>query len=836
MRSCTENRKNEKESEYGRKRIASKCVLASVDCESRGISDVSRSILSDMIYDDVTRAVMDDRIILQFGEYMHNYYGRDANKQAYIRQHLRQIARLVLEAQKTTPMQKLEDFFHPSNFRHVLAAVNVLAGYDSETKRYASPSVAIKLGHSLQKTCSIVENNAVKSGDTKQAESARKFLSVYQKKWTKLVSSAALKSLRESKSNKAKQVPVAQDVKRLYFHLEKVHLTAEKNLRDGVSTGNYVALARVMLARTILFNRRKPREVSTIQLMDFTSRIMSDAPDDLDPSVTELEKVMCRFFTRVDVRGDGGRKVPVFLKPSFVSALELLAESREACGVPGKNPFLFGRPNTLSTYRGSECIQGFIRDCGAQISEVLTSKNIRKHFGKMLQLMNLDENEATQIFGPNNKIQILRQCNDSTLDDIEVESEEMLKHGEDGPAAFYLQAPGGHSKKSVRDSHLKTKHTWGEAEVRAVERHLMRFIQEHKVPQKDDCIKCLEAESKALRNRSWKGVKDYVRNRITTLKRQSDCSQDSPSSSKRPRKADPQQKRPPTSGQAGSRDHDNVSSAGSAAASSYHQPAHGGATSSSKTKRPKSAKSSGRDFHLKTKHTWGEAEVRAVERHMMSLIQEHKVPQKDDCIWCLEAEPEALRNRSWKGVKDYVRNRITTLQRQSGFSRDSSKSRKRPRKADPQQMRQSVSRQHAGSWDHSDSSSAGDGAAPPYHQQGRGGTTRSSKNARPRPVKSGGRDSHHKTKHTWGEAEVRAVERHMMSLIQEHKVPQKDDCVRCLEAEPEALRNRSWKGVKDYVRNRITTLQRQSDCSQDSPKSRKRPRRAEESSACYQQL
>lgn len=44
----------------------------------------------------------------------------------------------------------------------------------------------------------------------------------------------------------------------------------------------------------------------------------------------------------------------------------------------------------------------------------------------------------------------------------------------------------------------------------------MRFITHHKVPQKNDCIACLEAEAEALKNRSWKGVKDYVRNRITT--------------------------------------------------------------------------------------------------------------------------------------------------------------------------------------------------------------------------------------------------------------------------------------------------------------------------------
>lgn len=55
-----------------------------------------------------------------------------------------------------------------------------------------------------------------------------------------------------------------------------------------------------------------------------------------------------------------------------------------------------------------------------------------------------------------------------------------------------------------------------------------------------------------------------------------------------------------------------------------------------------------------------------MERHMMRLIEGHKLPQKDDCLQCIEAEPDALKRRTWRGVKNYVRNRITALKRQSG--------------------------------------------------------------------------------------------------------------------------------------------------------------------------
>ncbi|XP_044052468.1 uncharacterized protein LOC122876325 isoform X3 [Siniperca chuatsi] len=562
MRLCPEKVRNENESKIGRKLIASRCVLETSD--DLGITDGFKSVLSQMTYDDVTQAVLDDEVILQFGELLFNKHGSDPKKHDYIRQNLRQIARLVLEAQKITPLKKLEDFFLPSSFPHVVSAVNILAGYDPENKTYSIPSLAIKLGYHLQKTCSIVEDNAVKCGDESLAESARNFLSVYQKKWNKLISAGALTTLKETKLNTEKKVPFAQDVKRLNFHLENVHHLAEKKLRESPSAENYAALAKVILARTILFNRRRAGEVSSVQLTAFMSRKTSNLHVGMDISVSDLERTMCGFFTRVDIRGKCGRMVPVLLKPSFVSAMELLIDIRETCGVPSKNPFLFGRPNALSAYNGSECIQKYVRKCGAKDPETLTLPKIRKHYATMLQMMNLDENEADQILGPNNQVQTLRQDSNMTLDDVEMDSYERGQQTASwdnnehssachGPAEFHHEQAHGATtdgnmtvpEKSVnsgkKGSQIKGKQKWEEEEVLAVERHMMPLIQGHKVPQKNDCIQCLEAEPEALRYRSWKGVKDYVRNRITALKRQSGTSQATSTNSHWPGQVEPQQ-------------------------------------------------------------------------------------------------------------------------------------------------------------------------------------------------------------------------------------------------------------------------------------------------------
>ncbi|XP_040051115.2 uncharacterized protein LOC120830500 isoform X2 [Gasterosteus aculeatus] len=514
MKSCPEKAANGgDEPELGRRRLALRCVLETL--EDLGISDGFKNIMSPMVFDDVTQAIMADEIILQYGEELFSQQGSDPKKHHYIRQNLRQVARLVQEARETTPLKKLEDFFLPSAFPHVVSAVNALAAYDPEKKTYGLPSLAIKLGYNLQKTCAIVEGNAVRRGDAGSAEAARSFLAVYHDKWNALVSGGALTSLRETKLTKEKKVPFAQDVKRLNAHMEEVHLVAEKNLRDAATAENYASLAKVTLARTLLFNRRSVVEVSSVELSAFASRKKSRAVDGV--TFSDLERSMSEFFTRIDVRGNTGKTVPVFLKPSFESAMELLVNVRKKCGVPRQNPYVFGRPQTLSAYSGAECIQRFVKDCGAEDPKVLTTAKIRRHYGAMLQLINLDADEAAQILGPNNRVQSLRE--DSGLwPEVEMDSDDLCQQKAQEATTDANTTPLLTSDKE--GSKYRGKHKWEEEEVLAVERHMMRLIEAHKVPQKTDCFRCLQAEPKALKMRSWKGVKDYVRNRITALKRQ----------------------------------------------------------------------------------------------------------------------------------------------------------------------------------------------------------------------------------------------------------------------------------------------------------------------------
>ncbi|KAK7088980.1 uncharacterized protein [Littorina saxatilis] len=77
----------------------------------------------------------------------------------------------------------------------------------------------------------------------------------------------------------------------------------------------------------------------------------------------------------------------------------------------------------------------------------------------------------------------------------------------------------------------------------------------------------------------------------------------------------------------------------------------GSLQSSGATRSPGSLQSSG------ARKAWSDDEVSAVLRHLESYILLGHLPGKEVIVKCL-IEDKALKNRTWRNVKDFVRNRI----------------------------------------------------------------------------------------------------------------------------------------------------------------------------------
>ncbi|XP_077429564.1 uncharacterized protein LOC144056525 [Vanacampus margaritifer] len=585
----------------GRARVL--CLATAQDTVfSQHFSSGMWKVLSTMKTDEIGLAVRNDLSIVHLAQSLYNKHGQDPTKYEHIRQKLREVGRLLVCLRANFSVHSLEEAIKPSNFQTVVQAVKQVAGFDEESLSYHTPSLALKLGHTLNKICDIIHCRALMAEDATLVKETETFRKLYTSKWCELISHKALSTLSSAKYNKPPTLPFTEDVQVLHQYLQKTADSAVSNLVEEATPKNYAELAKLTLAQIIVFNRRRAGEVSKMLSKGFNERDSTKLHKDVALGLSQLEQRLCNYFTRVELVGKRERKVVVLLAPSTVEALSLLTNKRKECGVPDENIFLFGRPKTLTYYRGCDCLRIYASLCGAKQPELLRSTQLRKHVATLTQILNLKKNELDQVADflghdirvhrdfyrlPVPTMQLakisklllsiekgeLSGLQGKSLDEIEIEdnlsfSENENNDGsdsegsdtevggplcEDGkdldPASDSTileqeQNSGGHDKLShvtstVGDTVPSTgvlsgkddadqesegrrqpKKMWSKAEVAAVMRHFGSHIKKGKLASKVECSQCKRAEDPVLSQRTVQNIRDFVRNRITTAKRQ----------------------------------------------------------------------------------------------------------------------------------------------------------------------------------------------------------------------------------------------------------------------------------------------------------------------------
>ncbi|XP_073719998.1 uncharacterized protein [Misgurnus anguillicaudatus] len=366
---------------------------------SQAISPEVWKILGNMKNDDISSVVRNDFLILQLSQSLYNKHGSDPTKFEYIRQKVREVGRLLLSMKKKFAILSFEDALKPNNFYKVIEAVKDVAGYEEKSHSYKTPSLALKLGHSLNKIADIILCRAIAGEDDALTKAAERFKRLCSSEWAEHVSHAALATLSKSKFNKPSTIPFTHDVQLLHQCLEKKSADAFENLKNHESSQAYAELAKVTLAQVIIFNRRRAGEVSKMTLECFMKRDQTELHEDIALGLSPFEQKMSKHFSRVEIMGKKGRKVAVLLSPDLVGAIQLLVDKRDSCEVDGDNPFLFARPKCSATsfFRGQDCIRLFANQCGAQNPEYLRSTQLRKQVATMSQILNLKDNELDQL-------------------------------------------------------------------------------------------------------------------------------------------------------------------------------------------------------------------------------------------------------------------------------------------------------------------------------------------------------------------------------------------------------------------------------------------------------
>ncbi|XP_039615958.1 uncharacterized protein LOC120533247 isoform X1 [Polypterus senegalus] len=554
MKRCKLKTLDEAASKPGKNRVQSTCAFASP--MPPGVSCGLWKILSVMVHDEVLLAIKSDPFIIQLGEHLYGKVGSDASKHEYVRQKLREVGRLLCEARKMTPLRTMEDFVNPSNFLHVVCSVKNICGYNEGTCTFKTPSLALKLGHNLQKISCLVESQAMKQSNSTMAKTARNFRQMYGTRWSKMISSNALKMLRDATWDVPQVLPFTEDVRKMHVYLDEKQEEYYQKLMKEASGSNWIMLSKVTLAQVILFNQRQKGEVSGMLLSTFSCRDKTVLHEDNALVLPELEKRLYQHYTRLEIQGKKGRKVQILLTPAVQRAMDLLVDKRQSCGVSRENIYMFARLAALSHIRGSDCIRVFANECGAKDPNALTSAKFGKHVATLSKVLTLSDAQLDQLADflghdvrvcqqyyrlPEGTLHLARiskllmalekgklgEFKGKKMEDINIDPDDLLQVHSDHSGSEDELGDDEENRgldKSKRRKCCKPyknvqKRKWDDSEVKAVEKHLGKFIRTCKVPGKKECERCLTAEPEVLRTRDWRGVKFFVKNRITALRK-----------------------------------------------------------------------------------------------------------------------------------------------------------------------------------------------------------------------------------------------------------------------------------------------------------------------------
>ncbi|KAJ1518801.1 hypothetical protein ONE63_011589 [Megalurothrips usitatus] len=362
-----------------------------------GYLKMQEFILPSMRPGEVKLHVKTDPLIMRFGETISSNISNQSESHRIndVSQRLRELAKLVMLVKgKDASVTCLSLCLRGSMYDAVVSAIRSLAGFDTSTNRFRSPSVASKLGHYLS-TCA--DMKLVLTDDQDEKDRTKGFIKRKKIFWRYDIT-AATEEAKSENSQRRTELPAADDVRKLNNFLEVEATKARTALLQDPSRDSYRHLLECTLSLLITFNRRRSGEVARMPLSAFLDRSSAPGQEEVTAALTDVEKKLEGRVARLSIRGKRGRFVPVLLTPFFLGCLVDLNAHRRVGGVHPENKHLFAVAGGASAHlRGCDVVRKMAEKCGAAKPQLLTSTKLRKHLATCSQLLALKENELSQL-------------------------------------------------------------------------------------------------------------------------------------------------------------------------------------------------------------------------------------------------------------------------------------------------------------------------------------------------------------------------------------------------------------------------------------------------------
>lgn len=266
-------------------------------------SETVRKILFPVLREDnISRSIRYDKLLITYANKLCIKYSHQ-HQQDMIRAKLRLLGRVLIAVKKYNPnVTEFSDIYDPSIYDDCLKAVNEVAYFDCNNKKYGAPTVASNIGTSLKYVGNLLITECIKTNDTKKQDSTENFLKILQEDYGTSINKIVEENMTQHKRQKKVSLPSMDDIKMLHSYLKNERKLLYTKLQKKFTYKTWQELAKVTLTSTQVFNRRRAGEIEHITIEDFNTRegITRETCLDLYKSLgTNLQKVYIIFSVNV---------------------------------------------------------------------------------------------------------------------------------------------------------------------------------------------------------------------------------------------------------------------------------------------------------------------------------------------------------------------------------------------------------------------------------------------------------------------------------------------------------------------------------------------------------
>ena len=166
---------------------------------------------------------------------------------------------------------QLRNYIKPEKFDTIVKAVKETSGFMPSNGQLEIniPSLALKLGYSIKKCASLLHNQALRARNENQVKEVKSFLKIMATEWEYKISHHSISTLKERKYNTVQVLPLAEDIAKLRKFLDDEIANKTSQLEKLPTAKNWTSLAKLLLARIVMLNKRRGGEASKLLLKSY---------------------------------------------------------------------------------------------------------------------------------------------------------------------------------------------------------------------------------------------------------------------------------------------------------------------------------------------------------------------------------------------------------------------------------------------------------------------------------------------------------------------------------------------------------------------------------------